>query len=187
MKKFKLPFVGLVTILGMTITNTAQAATIYTFTPISGTATGTLEFASPPSTSSNAWSTTNPAVDVIAMDFILDASLGLQTMLGGSVGYVFENVNTIESYNGIELDAGTMLLRAPRVIGPPGWNFIFSDQAGGDEINVTVGGNTAPPVTYYAFGDWTTTSVVPVPASVWLFGSGLLALVGTSRRTRNKV
>jgi len=169
MNKLKLSFISLVTVLCMTTINIAQAVTIYTFTPTSGTATGTLEFASPPSTSSSAWSTANSAIDVIAMDFVLDADIGLETTLGGSVGYVFENMNTIESYGGAELDAGTMLLRTPQVIGPPGWNFIFSDQSGRDEINVTVGGNT---------------SVVPVPASVWLFGSGLLALVGISRRTR---
>lgn len=29
--------------------------------------------------------------------------------------------------------------------------------------------------------------VVPIPAAVWLFGSGLLGLVGVARRKRNKV
>ena len=31
---------------------------------------------------------------------------------------------------------------------------------------------------------WVTTSAVPVPAAAWLFGSGLLGLVGISRRKR---
>lgn len=37
------------------------------------------------------------------------------------------------------------------------------------------------------FGDWTSASltVVPVPAAVWLFGSGLLGLVGLARGRRN--
>ena len=30
------------------------------------------------------------------------------------------------------------------------------------------------------------TSVIPVPAAVWLFGSGLIGLVGVARRRRNK-
>lgn len=37
----------------------------------------------------------------------------------------------------------------------------------------------------YLFGDWQTTveiTAVPVPAAVWLFGSGLLGLAGIARR-----
>jgi len=40
------------------------------------------------------------------------------------------------------------------------------------------------------FGDWRTTvdmTVVPVPAAVWLFGSGLLGLAGVTRRKRNRI
>jgi len=38
----------------------------------------------------------------------------------------------------------------------------------------------------YAFGDVTLTSIttVPVPAAAWLFGSGLIGLVGFARRTK---
>ncbi len=38
----------------------------------------------------------------------------------------------------------------------------------------------------YVSGTWTsyTVSAVPVPAAVWLFGSGLLGLVGVARRRR---
>jgi len=40
--------------------------------------------------------------------------------------------------------------------------------------------------TAYITGTWTsyTVSAVPVPAAVWLFGSGLLGLVGVARRRR---
>ena len=37
-------------------------------------------------------------------------------------------------------------------------------------------------VKYFAFGEVTT--VVPIPASVWLFGSGLLGLIGMARRKK---
>jgi len=33
-----------------------------------------------------------------------------------------------------------------------------------------------------ALGTWARTSVVPVPAAAWLFGSGLLGLLGLTRR-----
>lgn len=35
-----------------------------------------------------------------------------------------------------------------------------------------------------ALGSWTRTSAVPIPAAVWLFGSGLLGLVGMARRKK---
>jgi len=39
------------------------------------------------------------------------------------------------------------------------------------------------------FGTWNTFTLtpVPVPAAVWLFGSGLLGLVGVARRKRNRI
>ena len=39
---------------------------------------------------------------------------------------------------------------------------------------------------YNANFDMTTLTVVPIPAAAWLFGSGLLGLVGIARRRRNK-
>ena len=35
-----------------------------------------------------------------------------------------------------------------------------------------------------ALGSWTRTSVVPVPAAVWFFGSGLIGLIGVARRKK---
>ena len=35
-----------------------------------------------------------------------------------------------------------------------------------------------------ALGSWTRTSAVPVPAAVWLFGSGLVGLMGVARRKK---
>lgn len=33
-----------------------------------------------------------------------------------------------------------------------------------------------------AAGSWTRTSVIPIPAAAWLFGSGLIGLIGVARR-----
>jgi hypothetical protein len=43
-----------------------------------------------------------------------------------------------------------------------------------------------PFIGYNANFDMTTLTVVPIPAAAWLFGSGLLGLVGVARRRRNK-
>ncbi|MGV7235664.1 MAG: VPLPA-CTERM sorting domain-containing protein [Nitrosomonadaceae bacterium] len=37
----------------------------------------------------------------------------------------------------------------------------------------------------YVFADWTKVSAVPLPATIWLFGSGLLGLIGMSRRKKS--
>ena len=46
-------------------------------------------------------------------------------------------------------------------------------------VNLSIGGASAAPSLVG------TTAVVPVPAAVWLFGSGLLGLVGVARRQRS--
>ena len=35
-----------------------------------------------------------------------------------------------------------------------------------------------------AAGSWTRTSVIPIPAAVWLFGSGFIGLIGVARRKK---
>ena len=37
----------------------------------------------------------------------------------------------------------------------------------------------------FVYADWTEVSAVPVPAAVWLFGSGLIGLVGVARRKKS--
>ena len=86
---------------------------------------------------------------------------------------------TATNLNGDELDLGN----APR--------FIFAvsdgnDWIGGDAINYIVG--PLPNATFVSFGTdepqlaAVDLTAVPVPAAVWLFGSGLLGLVGVARR-----
>lgn len=66
-------------------------------------------------------------------------------------------------------------------VGAPGssTDIIVGDGAG-------AGGGWSPPIDGYnpATVNVVNTSVIPVPAAVWLFGSGLLGLVGIARRRR---
>lgn len=54
------------------------------------------------------------------------------------------------------------------------WLVSFGDSGTSLEVDVTREGTITTPAT-----------VVPVPAAVWLFGSGLLGLVGVARRRRH--
>jgi hypothetical protein len=66
----------------------------------------------------------------------------------------------------------------PMIAGPfPGFNANF------DFMSVTVTGCTDTDNTGFACAP---APVVPVPAAVWLFGSGLLGLVGVARRRKSK-
>jgi len=74
-------------------------------------------------------------------------------------------------------------------------NYTFDDIVTSSSFSFT-GGSTQATVTsisspeslgdvYFSmFGDVVTVEVVPVPAAVWLFGSGLLGLVGMARRKK---
>ena len=50
--------------------------------------------------------------------------------------------------------------------------------------NDIVGGTWQANVPFVPTNGWTATRVVPVPAAVWLFGSGLIGLVGMARRKK---
>jgi len=59
-----------------------------------------------------------------------------------------------------------------------------------DRVYIGSGTNNSAPLSpdardYYTFAVWNQTTVVPVPSAIWLFGSGLLALIGLGRN-RNK-
>jgi hypothetical protein len=59
------------------------------------------------------------------------------------------------------------------------WNLIFNSSGGGDQ---GIGDKTAPLYAWAVYGG--DVAAVPVPAAVYLFGSGLLGLIGMARRTK---
>ena len=64
----------------------------------------------------------------------------------------------------------------------------FAPGKGADTDNAQGGGildNDTTAVTDFTRAVWTQSSVVPIPAAVWLFGSGLIGLVGFARRKKS--
>jgi len=60
--------------------------------------------------------------------------------------------------------------------------------AGGAFTDIPLIGYTSGPVTGANLAMVTNVSAVPVPAAAWLFGSGLLGLIGVARRQgRSKI
>jgi hypothetical protein len=75
------------------------------------------------------------------------------------------------------LDAGTLDINDPNIVGEPEWSFTFSDTPDADVISFSsaTGGGTV-------YGNWTAAGTVPIPASMWLLGSGLLGLSGLAKK-----
>lgn len=88
----------------------------------------------------------------------------------------------------------------PDLLGEMGLSLIFEDPltnlGGTISINQSIsfngegvcgqsdcGGITTNTIRYIT-GGYVTTSAVPVPAAVWLFGSGLISLIGVARRKK---
>ena len=62
--------------------------------------------------------------------------------------------------------------------------FIFSGR-GGEKYTLTVDGSIGPEIGAAALYDVKIAAAVPIPAAAWLFGSGLIGLVGAARRQRS--
>lgn len=101
----------------------------------------------------------------------------------GVVDFVFLGTSGAAVSN---FDIATMSFNVIGVEGDPltGSTIIdFEDSGFGGWI--IPGGEPYPDVVTYTDGEVTVVSAVPVPAAVWLFGSGLLGLVGVARRRRS--
>lgn len=181
----KYTLLRIVTLLvGLTASSIALSSTIYTFTQVSstaigdfapGTASGTIEFASPPSSSSGPWGSNDPNdVMQINVEMLFAISSNPTTILSSDFTdpYVLLASN-VASNDGTELDAGLLKYDIPVLAGEPEFNFLFSDQPGQDRIQYATSLGAVS-----VFGDF---QAVPVPAAAWLFGSAL-GLLGWVRR-----
>lgn len=69
---------------------------------------------------------------------------------------------------------------------PPNWP---SGNTSQDEVNYTSWDNGLPQYSQLhnmaSLGIWTREAVVPIPGAVWLFGSGLLGLIGIRRKIQS--
>ena len=142
----------------------------------------------------------------------LSASPSPAGTLGGSTGTLttgtgavtFDTANNATDYNhGIQFGTNlnfSLLLNAP-VPGAPAGGVstfslgLFADEAGLTPLLNTTGVNGSVPGTLFMvnlFNDGTASTqvltpqatVVPIPAAIWLLGSGLVGLVGIRRRSR---
>jgi len=91
------------------------------------------------------------------------------------------NIN-IKGYDGVTLLYDTTVLANSDA---PTWYLL--DYIGVDKLEFSSFGGVDNPAysgtgTQFAMDNFTFNSTVPIPASVWLFGSGLLGLIGVSRK-----
>jgi hypothetical protein len=155
------------------LSHTATAATVtYQYevwdtaskTP-TGVILGALELNSPPASASSGWSL-GVTQESQLVSFTFDSEI---IDLGE-----LDITGTIISSTGAQLDAGALNIGQ----NPPKFLLTFGNTPGVDVIEIP-GGEAA--ATYN--GQWT--AVVPLPAAVWLFGSGLMGLIGIAHRKRS--
>lgn len=114
---------------------------------------------------------------------------------GGVIADITGSSLTFSALNfGSQVNGGTQLFLPPD--GGPGNNTSTVTSLGGGNFGVVVNfastvnepGNSADgKVVNWRLEGVMTTSVVPVPAAAWLFGSGLLGLVGVARRKKGQL
>lgn len=91
-----------------------------------------------------------------------------------------DDTNTITHSVDVELAVGTNLLDSWLWTDLSSLGNVFALEFSFASSDVGAFGINTP--TYFAIDDLTSAAVVPVPAAVWLFGSGLIGLIGIARR-----
>ena len=162
-------FLALVLLLSLSTSGVVTAASVtYQFEQSSdGAILGYLEFASPPASATSAWSTST-ATDVLSFQFDSGSGLASISLTNPSI------TSAINSTDGSTLDLGTF---NTNFAGLPNWLLTFATP-GLDTASYVIMG----PSTNFQ-GNWVVSSV-PVPAALWLFGSGLIGLLGVARHKR---
>ncbi|RDH86144.1 MAG: hypothetical protein DIZ80_01355 [endosymbiont of Galathealinum brachiosum] len=128
------------------------------------------------------WKSTN-----IALEIVLDAS-GLFGALGGgmTVGDTVSGIGTLGATENMigDLPMGLVPV-ATSTLDTDGASIIGDDGIGGSSMDngPFSGFNMNFDMTSVTMTDYTP-SAVPVPAAIWLFGSGLVGLVGFARRKK---
>lgn len=105
----------------------------------------------------------------------------VQSLVFDGVTYVPPGSNLVTasgllSLSGTALDGGNITLSVPPTP-PEALVFAFTQVLDTDSITIGTG-----PGSVVYMGNWV--AAVPVPGAVWLFGSGLLGLVGMARRKK---
>lgn len=129
-----------------------------------GAVLGFLEFNSPPASASSGWNI-NATQESQLVSFTFNSNII-------NLGELSITSNII-SNTGAELDAGRLAIG----LNPPKWLLTFGTGPGVDVVEIPGGGAAS-----VYNGHWT--AVVPIPGAAWLFGSGLLGLVGMARRKK---
>ncbi|MCO6411886.1 MAG: VPLPA-CTERM sorting domain-containing protein [Thiogranum sp.] len=112
---------------------------------------------------------------------------GVVTLLGGSLDGEFLNFGLANGegytgYNSVTANPPTVNAGAPTIYGIFATTLDLSDAFGNGTfsgLNLDISNSSAVPS---LIGTTASAAVVPVPAAVWLFGSGLIGLVGLARR-----
>ena len=130
---------------------------------------GTLTFNVPPASATSGWSIgTGDESEILGFTWDGLGSIDLSTTA---------ITGTIISNTGAELDAGAF----NTATNPPKWTLTFGTAPGVDIVIYT----PLPSCGSCVYeGDWILRppQEIPVPGAVWLFGSGLIGLVGLARR-----
>jgi hypothetical protein len=152
--------------ISLVITNPASAAFVqYTFSGGSGS-TGTLILDGAVSANSG-WGPLSGTSLVNYFEFNGNAYVPPNTVTAA---------DGLASNTGANLDSGNITF-SESGIPPIPWALAFSPNAGSDQVIIGSG----PSSTTY-MGNWSGGTAVPIPAALWLFGSGLLAFFGVARR-----